>query len=183
MSHFIQVFNLGVARGTFARSDRAFYGLDVSRSDVPPISTYSNFTLWARKLIDGEAARIAAAPAGTPAVPMALPSAGEVAAALALVENTGGRQSTAKDAVVKESADVETGRPAVDALILDMWDTIEFKLRSLDGPTRRRRAREWGIVYLARPGETPDPTPAGTGGGTAPTSGSAPGSGGASSPP
>lgn len=47
--------------------------------------------------------------------------------------------------------------PAIDALILDMWDTIEFKLRALDGPSRRRRGREWGIVYLTRPGEPADP--------------------------
>lgn len=158
ISHFIQVFNFGVARGIFTRSDRAFYGLDVSRSDVPVINTYSDFALWAGKVVDGEAARQqAATAAGTPFFPMAMPSAAEVADALALVEEIRGRQSGAKDSYNKEQSDVETDRPAVDALIADVWDTIEFNLRKQDGSSRRRRAREWGVVYLTRPDETPDP--------------------------
>jgi hypothetical protein len=47
----------------------------------------------------------------------------------------------------------------VDALIKDMWDTIEFNLRSHDAPSLRRRAREWGVYYALRPGETPEPEP------------------------
>jgi hypothetical protein len=57
--------------------------------------------------------------------------------------------------------DIDTSNPAVDTFIRDMWDTIEFKLRAETGPSRRRRGREWGIVYLTRPGEAPDPEPPG----------------------
>lgn len=156
VSHFIQVFNMAVARGVFERSDRAYYGLDVSHSDVPSMVTHNDITGWAQKVIDGEAARLAANPGATP---MAMPAAGEVASALAQVNSVAQRQTTAKDAYDKEQEDVETDRAPVDALIADMWDTIEFKLRTLDGPSRRRRAREWGIVYLTRPGEPPDPSP------------------------
>ena len=156
-SHFIQVFNLAVARGTFPRSDRAHYGLDVSRSDTPVMNSYADAEQWAGRLVDGEAARLAAAPAGQPATPMAMPAVGEVAAARQTLADTRRRQSTAKDTYDKEQSDVETGRGPVDTLIADMWDTIEFQLRTLDGPSRRRRAREWGVVYLTRPGETPDP--------------------------
>ncbi|HEX5870750.1 MAG TPA: hypothetical protein VFY65_10060, partial [Longimicrobium sp.] len=156
-------------RGLFARSDRAHYGLDISRSDVPLMSSYAEAEQWAGRLIDGEAARLAAAPAGQPATPMAMPSAADVSAARAELAAVRARQSTAKDRYDKEQGDVETGYPAVDELIADMWDTIEFRLRTLDGPGRRRRAREWGVVYLTRPGETPDPDqPPAEDGGTPP---------------
>ena len=71
----------------------------------------------------------------------------------------------------KEQQDVEVDRGPLDALILDMWDPIEFNLRSLDGPSRRHRAREWGMVYLIRSGEAPDPGAAPNESGTPPAGG------------
>ena len=38
-------------------------------------------------------------------------------------------------------------RPAVDDLIKDLWDTIEFNLRNEEASSLRRKAREWGVVY------------------------------------
>jgi hypothetical protein len=152
VSHFIQVFNFAVARGRFPRSARAHYGIDVSHSDVPAMTSHADFRLWADRIVSGEAARVAAG-----GEPMAMPSADEVATAIATFDEVAGRHTAAKDSYGKEQRDVETNRPAVDTLILDMWDTIEFRLRALDGPSRRRRAREWGLVYLTRPDETPDP--------------------------
>ena len=154
ISHFIQVFNFAVTRGKFDRSDRAYYGLDVNRADVPPLSSRADVDQWAHKLIDGEAARLNANPAATA---MAMPAIGEINAALAQVEASRESQTIAKDAYDLEQSDLETSNPAVNTLILDIWDTVEFKLRTLDGPSRRRRAREWGLVYLTRPGEPPDP--------------------------
>ena len=168
-SHFIQVFNLAVGRRVCQPSDRAYYGLDINRADVPPLISHDDVNGWAQKIVDGEAARLAANP-GAPA--MAMPSVGDITSAQALVATKRQTQTTAKDAYTKEPQDVEVSEPAIDALITDMWDTIEFNLRTLDGPSRRRRAREWGIVYLTRPGEAPDPgtPPEGgtTGGGTTP---------------
>ena len=150
----------------FDRSDRAYYGLDVNRADVPPLSSHADVDQWAHKLIDGETARLAANPGATA---MAMPAIVEVSAGLAAVEASRESQTTAKDSYDLEQSDLETNRPAVDALVLDMWDTIEFKLRALNGPSRRRRGREWGIVYLTRPGEPPDPEiPAEPEGGGAP---------------
>jgi hypothetical protein len=74
--------------------------------------------------------------------------------------------------------------PDVDALIAAVWDSIEssqwalarwtadtaarrvsgkgfpgnqFTYRKEPGPSKRRRCREWGLVYITRPGEEPDP--------------------------
>ena len=51
-------------------------------------------------------------------------------------------------------------RPAVDDLIKDLWDTIEFNLRTEEPSSLRRKAREWGVVYdEADEAEPPPPPP------------------------
>lgn len=152
VSHFIQVFNLAVARGVFPRSDRAHYQLDVSSAVVPDLSSQSAVTTWAGHLIQGEAARVAA---GGP--PMAMPTLAEVEVALEAYQTASASQSTAKDTFDDEQADVAALRPTVDKVILDIWDHVEFTYREEDSPSKRRKSREWGVVYVPRPGETPDP--------------------------
>lgn len=153
-SHYIQVLNLAVARGVIPRDARAHYQLDVSSAALPDLITQADVVLWADRIVKGDAARLAADPA---AVPMAMPGVAEVQAAAAAYAASSSTQSTAKDAYDDEQQDVAALRPAADKLIKDIWDHIEFTYRDDPGPSKRRKAREWGITYVTRPGETPDP--------------------------
>ena len=55
---------------------------------------------------------------------------------------------------------VAAQRPAVDDMIMDLWDTIEFNLRTEEPSSLRRKAREWGVVYdEAGEAELPPPPP------------------------
>ena len=153
VSHYFQVLNLAIARGVIPRDARAHYQIDVSTAALPDLVTQADVVLWAGRIAEGEAARLAANPA---AVPMAMPSAAEVATAAAAYDASSKVQSTAKDTYDDEQEDVAALRPAIDKLIRDIWDHIEFTYRNEPGPSRRRRAREWGITYVTRPGEIPD---------------------------
>ena len=42
----------------------------------------------------------------------------------------------------------------VEALIIDVRDTAELRLRQHDAPSRRHAAREWGVLYVTRPANT-----------------------------
>ena len=44
-------------------------------------------------------------------------------------------------------------RAGADELITDIWDEIEFKYRKDEPSAMRRKAREYGVVYVSRPGE------------------------------
>ena len=112
---------------------------------------------WAQNLRDGEAARATAQ--GPAYKPMALPAAAEITAALNAYLPALETASTAKNAYDTAQEAVQGLRPAVDAVILDLWDTIEYTYRHEDATSLRRKAREWGVVYATRPGENPDPTP------------------------
>lgn len=157
ISHFIQGFNLAVARGYYPASARAFYQLDGSDSDVPDISSHTDRLVWAQNIVNGEAARQTAE--GAAFKPMAMPAAAEISAALAAYQAAQAAASTAKDAFDLAQEAVQALRDGVDAVIVDLWDTIEYAYRHDDPTSLRRKAREWGVIYILRAGETPDPAP------------------------
>ncbi len=142
ISHYIQVLNLAIERGVVPASVRAFYTLPVSHAEVPAINTTADALLWVEKLEAGEASRVAA---GGPA--MAWPTIAQVSAAGALCASTDATQTTAKSAYDALQEAIADMRPAVDTLIKNLWDTIEFNLRDEDLPSLRRKAREWGVIY------------------------------------
>jgi len=159
VSHFFQVYQLGVARGVFSPSGRALYELSVNEETLPETTTEADLLLWAGRIVTGDPLRVVQF--SEPA--MALPSAVEVSTALAAYNSQLAIQSGTKDSLATEQADVTALRTEADQVITDVWDEVEFSLRKLDAPALRRRAREWGVLYALRPGEpeetTADPTP------------------------
>ncbi len=157
VSHFIQVFQFGVARGVYSPSGRAVYDLSVNEETVPDLKSEADLLLWADRIVKGDPRRVAnfSEPA------MAMPSAADVDAMLTAYNTELTLQTAAKDSLESEQSDVSKLRPEADQLIRDVWDEVEFALRQLEAPTLRRRAREWGVYYALRPGEPDEPaTPA-----------------------
>jgi hypothetical protein len=156
ISHFIQTLNNAITRGALPREARTHFQLAIDTDRVPDLFSDADLLLWAQRIVNGEASRLAAAGAG--AAPIAWPSAAEVDALRDTFIEQGGSQSAAKDRTDREQSDVEQLMPEVLAAIKDLWDTVEFNLRfETSNPSRRRRAREWGVYYATRPDETPDP--------------------------
>jgi hypothetical protein len=150
ITHFFRVFNFAVARGQFAATDRGQYQLDVSSDSAPLLPTDADLTMWAGRIVSGEAVRVAAG--GTP---MAFPTAAEVAGAAANFQTIKGAQSQLKDVYNLEQEDVEGLRPAADDLIDDIIDEVLFANRKHTPASARRNAREYGLTYVPSPGETP----------------------------
>ena len=142
-SQFFQVFNFGVYRGVFNETDRPFYGLDVNDGNTPVINSDSDLLLWGDNLIDGEAARIAAE--GTP---MSMPSAAEFETEFNKFKDLQIAQSQLKDQYDKEQEDVAALLDDADLLVRDIWDEVEFTFRHDAAASKRRKCREYGIVYV-----------------------------------
>jgi hypothetical protein len=157
VSHFIQVFQFGAARGVFSPSGRAVYDLSVNEETVPVLASEADLLLWADRIIKGDPRRVT----NFSELAMAMPSAADVSAALAVYNAELTLQTAAKDSLEGEQSDVNQLRPEADQLVRDVWDEVEFALRQLEPSTLRRRAREWGVFYALRPGEPEEPaTPA-----------------------
>lgn len=152
ISHFLQNLDNAIAREALPASVRTLYGLPAAGGPLPDINTVADALEWAANLAEGEAARIAA---GGP--PLAWPTIGEVNTENALLETADNTQSTRKDAFDQLQRAIALLRPAVDHLIKDLWDTIEYNLRhEPDHASLRRRAREWGVFYENDPEAEPD---------------------------
>jgi hypothetical protein len=149
VGHFFQVFQLGVGRGIFSPSGRAVYELSVNEETVPDLCSEANLLLWADRIVKGDPRRVAQFSER----PMDLPSAYDVATCLDAYNTQLARQTTAKDTLEAEQADVTELRAKADEVIRDVWDEVEFALRQQEPPALRRRAREWGVFYALRAGE------------------------------
>lgn len=152
ISHFFQVFNLGVERGLFSADHRPHYLLDVNQEDLPQLDTEQQIQMWAQRIADGETSRTAAGGA-----PMGTPSAGEVQAEAVIYVAQQGDQSVKKDAYDNEQEDVQDLRTEATDIAADIWDEVEFTFRKESAASKRRKAREYGVVYEPRTGETPSP--------------------------
>lgn len=154
--HFFQAFSNAVERGVFDANERSQYQLSPSDETLPNMDSTADAITWAERIVSGEAARVAA---GLVAVPF--PTAGEVETALNAFQQLRAAQVTALKAYDKELEDVEALRDGADALIRDVWDEVEYRFRKDSPASKRRKARLYGVVYVTRPGEEPDPdTPA-----------------------
>ena len=154
VSHFIQVFNLAVARGKYSVTQRPILGLDMNAESVPNLGREADVFLWAQKLIAGETIRIAEDENSA----MQNPEIAELSAVFTAAQASLAAQSLAKDNLDAEQEDVDDLRPQADALIRDIWDEVEFFHRRESAAGLRANAREWGVFYAQRPGEPEEPT-------------------------
>ena len=143
VSHFIQVFNLGVKRGKYPAGHRSYYDIDVSSEAVPNLDTESAVLHYANKIVTGDPLRISAGGA-----PMANPEMVEVQTslnALTALKSQHNALSLANDAA--EEA-VEALNAEADKVIKKVWDEVETFYNEEAPASMRENARRWGVVYV-----------------------------------
>lgn len=143
VSHFIQVFNLAVARGEAPASHRAYFKLEVTSAAVPPIDTDEKLLKVADDLIKGNVNRLAAG-----GIAMSLPTIAQVTTAYNEFRAANQASSTKKDLLDAAQEAVDALNPAVDVLIKKLWADIEGQFASEAPESRRDNAREWGVAYF-----------------------------------
>ena len=165
-SHFHQVLDLGITRGTFASGARSYYGRDVGAGSIPDLSDYDAVADAAGKIVTGEAARATAE--GAAYVPMALPTAADVAALRTTFLTQRNQQQQAIVKTDREREEVQPVYAEAQAAAVDFADTVEYFYRKdKDDSSRRQKCERWGVVYVFATNETgAPPTGGGTGGAT-----------------
>ena len=143
VSHYYQVFNLGVARGEYAAADRAYYNLPIDSSALPDMVSEADLALWGNRVSTGEAARVGAG--GTAmSNPTQLQVKAKVDAYVAeLSQQTGFYETldTAEEAL-------EAILPETDKVIKKVWDELETYYNEESDESRRENCRQWGVVYV-----------------------------------
>ena len=161
VSHFHQVYDLGVARGVFTAGGRAHYGREVNAQKLPALGSALEVLEYAGKIGPGEATRRAAE--GPTSVAMALPSAAEVTAIYNTVKAQHDASLTAQAFTDLQQNELAALYPEAQRLAVQICNTVEYHLENddtyqhLDAAGRRAIARRWGVVYIYDSNETPDP--------------------------
>lgn len=143
-SHFIQVFNLGIDREKYIAEHRSFYGVGLNVGALPGLSTEADILIWCNRLITGDAERLAAG-----GLPMDNPSIAEVDTAYRKLLLSIDNQSNKKDAYDKAQEALEALNPEADKLILRIWNEIDTAYDDHEPSSRRRKGREWGIIFTS----------------------------------
>jgi hypothetical protein len=144
VNHFIQVFNLGVARGKYAKADRAYYELDVNSESVPPLGKEQDITTWGTRIVEGDADRVTAGGAD-----MVNPTAEEVGTAVDDFNDKNSDQSTKKDAYDAAQEAIIALNDEAQKVVRKVWDEIDTYYNEEEPSSKRRKAREWGVVYVS----------------------------------
>ena len=148
LSHFVQVLNLSIIRNEIREENLALYGLENCDLLVPDLSTNELLLDWGDKIISGEEKRISQG-----GVPIYNPTIAKVKVMYSIFKDGYKTQKIHQKATIRTQSDVDSFRPEIDAIILDIWDQVEEANINLTAKKKIDNNREYGIVYYYRKGE------------------------------
>ncbi len=146
---YMSIVNATV-RGTFPKSVLALYGLPLGAKGGPRMKSEANILSAADRLSSGEAVRVAAG-----GQPIAFPSVAEIMVHADAFKAANEAKSTRKIALADAQRALKTANREADRLILRLWNEVETACSTGDRPSMRRKAREWGVVYVQSRTEPP----------------------------
>lgn len=152
ISHFIQTFNNAIARGIFDANERSLFKLDVNSNTVPYLRKEADVINWSLNLMTGEEKRL-----DEGKDPVTLPAIDEISDLFTEYNDLNNQQSTLKDKYDKELEDVAALMDEALDLCNDIIDEVEFFFRKEKPSSKRANCREYGVIYVSRPGEEPQP--------------------------
>lgn len=158
VSHFYQVYDLGVARGLYAAAARSYYGRSITDTAIPATDTEDDLADALDALLKGETDRQTAE--GTAFVPMSNPTAAEVATVRTQFLNLRAPKKLALEKTDREREEASALLPEALDLCKDIYDTVEYFFRKeADDASRRKKCERWGLTYHFDPSEQPAPPP------------------------
>lgn len=144
ISHYFQTMNNAIARGEIPAEHRNLYGLAINDSRAPVIRSEAELSRWADNLITGDAMRIAQG-----GIAMSMPSAAQVQAAYTIYLADKADQSAKKEAYDRAQEVLSALMPEARQIVKDIWNDVENTFRNDDDESRRRKAAEYGVVYVS----------------------------------
>ncbi len=149
LSHFIQVFNMCIARGEIKAEMRTKLGLEECGAAVPDLTSNQQVIEWGHKVVEGEEARIAAGGGNR----IYNPSIAVVKVKLQIFEENYNRHRDILQTIQKYHDKLDEIRGQADEIILKVWNEVEETLAPIDSEEKRERCQAYGIVYFYRPQE------------------------------
>ncbi|RCW29837.1 hypothetical protein [Marinilabilia salmonicolor] len=152
LSHFLQVVNMAITRGELKPDVRSFYGLDRETKAIPDINTEQQLLEWGKKVIQGEDKRMSQGGSRVfnPTIAMVKMRFEK------FQENYDFHKDLLKTSQ-KMHEKVTQERETADQLIVKIWNEVEATFNNLEPDHKRKKASEYGVVYIYRPSEKEPP--------------------------
>ncbi len=157
VSHFHQVYDLGIARDVFTAAGRSYYGRSISDTTIPDPGDDDDLADALDAIIKGETDRQAAE--GVSFVAMGNPSAAQVAAVRTAFTTARNPKSLALQKTDREREEASVMLPEALERCKDIYETVEYFFRKdTDDASRRTKCARWGIMYASDPNEPATPS-------------------------
>ncbi len=150
VSHGFQALINACIRGQFDKQVKNLYGMAIDAIKIPNLDAEAAIEQAAITYNDGEAARIAVG-----GDPITFPDLADINTHVDALNAANLIQSAYKMTYDEAQESLAASNPAVDLLVLQLWNSIEATYDTGNKPSLRRKAREWGVVYVPNPGEIP----------------------------
>ena len=148
ISHFIQVLNLACIRGDIKKEQKALYKLDINNHILPDLSSEEDLLVWGQNIIDGEMER-------TKMGGFAIynPTISKVKVHYDIFKEYQVTQQLHNKTANRSYEDMATLREQADALILDIWNQVEYYFRNDLPYAKYCHCKAYGVIYYYRTGE------------------------------
>ena len=148
LSHFIQVLNMAISRGELPEAVRTIYGMDIDEKKLPGLTSDKELLEWSKKIIQGETNRTSK---GQP--PITNPTIAVVKVRYENFLDAYNHQRILQQNTQRNQAQLEELRDQANQIILNVWNEVEEKFKSLPDHERRENAQAYGVVYVYRKNE------------------------------
>lgn len=145
VTHFITVFNFCIKRGEIKASDRELFSIPENSGELPDMSSDIAVIRCCENTIRGEKARTEKG-----GIPIYNPTIAKVAVHYELFKELFDKQCELRQQTEESLLVVSLMRPQIDAVILEVWNSIEDYFDDLSGEERIKACRDYGIIYYYR---------------------------------
>jgi len=149
ISHFYKVLNFAILRNEIPAAARKFFGLRENDSRTPNLLTVKDIVYWGEQIIKGESERLAKIGGN----PITNPTAAVVKVRYEQFIEALHHQKILQKSTKYATDKIAELRADVDSIILTLWNEIEEHFSNYDDEEKRKKASEYGVVYVWRPNE------------------------------
>lgn len=147
LSHFIQVFNMCVARGEIKPEAREMLGLTECGGAVPDLTSDQSLIDWGHKVVEGDERRSTSTGGGCR---IYNPSVALVKVKLQIFEEHFNKYRDLLSTSKKFKDKLDEVTQSADELILKVWNEVEGSLAPVDTDEKRELCKQYGVVYFFR---------------------------------
>ncbi len=148
INHFFRVMTMAVQRKDLRHDTPEFFGFINGHYSLPTISSEKDVLYWGNKIIEGEAARLRAGH-----TPVTNPTMAVVKVHFEDFLDAYHFQKTLQKRTSNYASKIIDLREQADELIVNIWNDVEDTFSNLSEEEKRKKAENYGLVYVFRKSE------------------------------